>query len=145
MLRFQRFLRSWSLGAPSKVGTSETTESLTTTGHCVRLPPAPPPSATVTVLLLARPPPVRPERFALASKCLFRADVQSLGAASRPPSAFDNVQLIALCSIHGADVTQTVHALLVSGELSARVTKLDVLCLLIASASHDVGAPARYL
>ena len=42
--------------------------------------------------------------------------------------------------IHGADVTQTVHALLVSGELGNRVTKLDILCLLIAAVSHDVGA-----
>jgi hypothetical protein len=48
-----------------------------------------------------------------------------------------------LSSTHGADVIQTVHALLVSGGLAARLNHLDLLALIVACAVHDVGECAR--
>jgi hypothetical protein len=42
-------------------------------------------------------------------------------------------------SVHAADVTQSVHSLLVSGGLATRLAPLQVLSLLIASAAHDAG------
>ena len=42
-------------------------------------------------------------------------------------------------SIHGADVTQTAHTLLVNGCLAPRLSALETLSFIIAAAAHDVG------
>jgi hypothetical protein len=43
-------------------------------------------------------------------------------------------------SVHGADVTQTAHTLLVNGCLGTRLSPLEILSFLVAATAHDVGA-----
>ena len=59
-------------------------------------------------------------------------------AASRPCSA-SVCPCVCWCSVHGADVLQTVHALLSSGGLVNRLTPLETLSMVLAATAHDVG------